>query len=198
MAKRFNKITANFDEDVNWTLGTIGELCKIDRSYLFRYSEDRLTISNTNEWCAPGIKSVKNNLQEIPIDRPGHSWWYKRVNKLETIHVPKIADLPPAARNIKKFFIEQSIKSIIVVPIGYVDKTDNSTSIIIYEKYKDALLNTEFFSHLIVLWWITGHDTTEDRTTLQVYPNRINAPWSGVFSGHFYRCYRAYLPFSLP
>lgn len=69
-----------------------------------------------------------------------------------------------------------------VVPIGRVEKTDETTSIIVYEAYKDALLNIEHFSHIIVLWWISGRDTPEARATLQVQPRRQTAPWSGVFS----------------
>ncbi len=70
-----------------------------------------------------------------------------------------------------------------VHPIGYVKKTEESTCICIDGAYTGALLNIEYFSHLIVLWWITGRDTPSDRTVLQVTPKRHpNAPISGVFA----------------
>lgn len=71
-----------------------------------------------------------------------------------------------------------------VSPIGYIEKENNEkTSIIVYEAYKAALSNIEFFSHLIILWWITGRDNATDRAVLQVWPkNRPNAPLSGVFT----------------
>ncbi|MFQ5818831.1 MAG: tRNA (N6-threonylcarbamoyladenosine(37)-N6)-methyltransferase TrmO [Candidatus Heimdallarchaeota archaeon] len=78
-------------------------------------------------------------------------------------------------RSQQRFFIS---------PIGYIEKeNDEKTSIIVYEAYKEALLNIEFFSHLIILWWITGRDHTADRAVLQVWPKDCpNAPLSGVFT----------------
>ena len=69
----------------------------------------------------------------------------------------------------------------VVIPIGYIEKTEETTSIIVHEAYKGALLNIEFFSHLIVLWWITDRDSTENRAVLQVRP-RGRPPLSGVFT----------------
>jgi len=71
-----------------------------------------------------------------------------------------------------------------VSPIGYIEKeNDEKTSIIVYEAYKEAFLNIEFFSHLIILWWITERDNEGDRAVLQVWPkDRPNAPLSGVFT----------------
>ncbi len=67
--------------------------------------------------------------------------------------------------------------------IGYVKKTEEITCICIDGTYTDALLNIESFSHLIVLWWITGRDNPSDRTVLRVTPKRHpHAPISGVFA----------------
>ncbi|MFX0200968.1 MAG: tRNA (N6-threonylcarbamoyladenosine(37)-N6)-methyltransferase TrmO [Candidatus Hodarchaeota archaeon] len=78
----------------------------------------------------------------------------------------------------------RSQQQFFVSPIGFIDKENNKkTSIIVYEAFKAALLNIEFFSHLIILWWITGRDNTADRAVLQVWPkDRPNAPLSGVFT----------------
>ena len=71
-----------------------------------------------------------------------------------------------------------------IVPIGYIEKESNEmTYIIVYEAFKEALLNIEFFLHLIILWWITGRDNVADRAVLQVWPkDRPTAPLSGVFT----------------
>lgn len=69
-----------------------------------------------------------------------------------------------------------------VFPIGYVEKTEEITCIIVNKPYMDALLNIDQFSHIIVLWWISGRDTPEDRKILQTKPRRETAPLSGVFS----------------
>jgi tRNA-Thr(GGU) m(6)t(6)A37 methyltransferase TsaA len=69
-----------------------------------------------------------------------------------------------------------------ISPIGHIEKVDDLTCIVVYEPYTEALLNIEHFSHIIVLWWISGRDTPEDRKVLQTKPKRETAPWSGVFS----------------
>ncbi len=48
--------------------------------------------------------------------------------------------------------------------------------------YWDAVLHLDKFSHIIVLWWITGHDTPESRRILQDYPPQEDAELSGVFA----------------
>lgn len=38
------------------------------------------------------------------------------------------------------------------------------------------------FSHIIVLWWITGRDNPQDRLNLSDYPPQSDAEQSGVFA----------------
>ena len=56
IATRFIKLNAaSIDSEIDETLRLIGEFAGVDRSYLFRISEDRRLMTNTHEWCAPGI-----------------------------------------------------------------------------------------------------------------------------------------------
>jgi tRNA-Thr(GGU) m(6)t(6)A37 methyltransferase TsaA len=77
-------------------------------------------------------------------------------------------------------------KSFTVRPIGYVKKTEEVTWLELDAKFIDGLLQLDAFSHVIVLWWIEGRDTPEDRQRLQAHPcvkGRIkNTPLSGVFA----------------
>lgn len=69
-------------------------------------------------------------------------------------------------------------------PVGRVDKSqDHTVRLIIEPEFWDATLGIEHFSHLIILWWATGRDTPETRSTLQGTPPRIEgAKLSGVFA----------------
>ncbi len=75
-------------------------------------------------------------------------------------------------------------ESYTLVPIGYVRRPDQGMpSLVIYEDYCPALLNVDRFSHLIVLWWISGRDNLSDRSTVVVIPRGGRIPEvSGVFS----------------
>ena len=51
---------------------------------------------------------------------------------------------------------------IILHPIGSVIR-DEHVTLQIDERYRPALAHLSDFSHVIVLWWVTGHDKPESR-----------------------------------
>ncbi|MGH0053530.1 MAG: PAS domain-containing protein, partial [Sphaerochaetaceae bacterium] len=57
------------DEVLLHILQELGEFSKSDRTYIFLCSPEDSTISNTHEWCAPGVSRQKNVLQNIPYNR---------------------------------------------------------------------------------------------------------------------------------
>lgn len=72
-----------------------------------------------------------------------------------------------------------------IFPVGFIRKQDDNVFIEIDNKYNDALLGLEQFSHINVLYWFHENDTPENRSTLQVHPckNKKN-PLTGVFATH--------------
>ena len=71
----------------------------------------------------------------------------------------------------------------IATTVGHVRKPeDNLIYIEILPKFWDAVLQLDKFSHIIVLWWITGRDNPQDRSNLKNYPPKTTAEISGVFA----------------
>ncbi|MHA2248941.1 MAG: tRNA (N6-threonylcarbamoyladenosine(37)-N6)-methyltransferase TrmO [Candidatus Kariarchaeaceae archaeon] len=66
-------------------------------------------------------------------------------------------------------------------PIGYVKKRDNKTYLDILPDFRPALKDLEKYSHLIVLWWISGRDNEESRANRQDAPPN-DCPVTGVFA----------------
>lgn len=67
--------------------------------------------------------------------------------------------------------------------VGYVRKPEEGVIYIEIEpQYWKATLQVDQFSHIIVLWWITGHDNPQSRANLADYPPQENAEMSGVFA----------------
>jgi tRNA-Thr(GGU) m(6)t(6)A37 methyltransferase TsaA len=67
--------------------------------------------------------------------------------------------------------------------VGYVRKIeDEAVYLEIHEKYWEATLQLDKFSHIIVLWWISGRDTPQDRLNLSDFPPQSDAERSGVFA----------------
>jgi PAS domain S-box-containing protein len=116
LASRFVNLSVHeFDEAIQHSLQRLGEIFELDRGYLFRFSGDLSTMDNTHEWCAPGVSSQMERIQRIPVDEM--PWFKQEILKLQPVHIPSIADLPPEARAEKREFKRQNIKSLIAFPI---------------------------------------------------------------------------------
>jgi tRNA (adenine37-N6)-methyltransferase len=72
-----------------------------------------------------------------------------------------------------------------IFPVGFIRKKDDTVLIEIDEKFNNALLGLEQFSHINVLYWFHENDNSGSRSTLQVHPcrNKKN-PLTGVFATH--------------
>ena len=72
-----------------------------------------------------------------------------------------------------------------ILPIGFIQKEKKKVWIEIDEKYTDALLGLDGFSHINVFYWFHQNDTPENRKMLQVHPRRDRKnPLTGVFATH--------------
>lgn len=105
----------SYDSDINEMLCKIGDYLQIDRSYLFLFSEDQKTMTNTHEWCAEGVLPQKEFIQNKNLD--SLPWWKKQVLRDVVVHIPNVEELPRDAAAEKEDFKKQSIRSLITVPI---------------------------------------------------------------------------------
>ena len=72
-----------------------------------------------------------------------------------------------------------------IFPVGVIKKQDDGTWIEIFDRYTDALLGLEEFSHITVFYWFHKNDNPDERQTLQVHPRKNkNNPLTGVFATH--------------
>jgi len=72
-----------------------------------------------------------------------------------------------------------------VYPIGFVNKANGKTEIVLDKQYQPALLGLDGFSHIYVYWWFDRNDTPEKRATLQIHPSppgNMAHPLTGVFA----------------
>lgn len=107
--------STHLDELITDVLGRVGAYCDVDRSYLFRFKQDRQLMDNTHEWCAPGISAEIDNLQDLPRDAVPKV--VELMERREVMHVPRVADLGPDWASDRAVFEEEDIQSLIVVPI---------------------------------------------------------------------------------
>lgn len=109
----------NIDPQIEYLLRNIGEFFEVDRSYLFRFSPDQTTMTNTHEWCAPGISSVSRSMQNVPMEDMAWSWQQitGMVDYGEVVFLRDIEDLPEEAAAERERLRSQQVRSMFGVPV---------------------------------------------------------------------------------
>ena len=146
----------SFNDDINYMLSLTGSYFQVDRSYLFLFSGNYQTLTNTHEWCAEGISSQMLKIQGIPSD--SLPWLKSRILSGKVIHIPDVNGLPDEAAAEKAAFVEQGIKSLICLPVEGSDRIwgflgfDAVTNHYIWsDKETDTLwVLTNIVSHLLL------------------------------------------------
>ncbi|RME99396.1 MAG: GAF domain-containing protein [Chloroflexi bacterium] len=111
---------SQIDAAIQHALQKIGEFAGVDRSYLFLFSPNGLTMTNTHEWCAAGIAPQIDRLQNLPVaDFP---WWMEKLGSTDCIHISQVDALPPEAAAEKEILQAQGIRSAVVVPMALKGK----------------------------------------------------------------------------
>ena len=110
----------DLDQGITSTLATIGKHVAVDRCYLFTVSNDGTIVSNTHEWCAPGISPEIDNLKELPFETI--IWWKPRLEAGDLIYIPCVVDLPDTREAERELLAAQNIQSLLVVPLVDSDR----------------------------------------------------------------------------
>lgn len=149
LEKLLSKISTRFvnlpseeiDQGINCALQEIGQFMEVDRSYIFEFSDDGSTMSNTCEWCAKGIEPQIEKLQNLPTDK--YSWTIDCFRRFDVIKIPNVEELPPEATNEKEILLAQDIKSLIFVPLFYSGKITGFVGFDSVVRYRDWEDNSE-------------------------------------------------------
>lgn len=108
-----NANSSNIDRKIDSMLERTGRFLSVDRTFLFQFSPDEKTMSNTHEWCAEGITPVKDDIQDYPVeDVP---WIADIAKNRQMLFVPAVEDLPESPD--KEELIRQQINSVLALPL---------------------------------------------------------------------------------
>lgn len=98
-------------------LEELGNKTNSSRTYIFLFRNNLEYMDNVYEWCAKGISSEKNNLQNLKTSL--FPWW---INELKNNKLIIIEDVEKMTAELEKeLLLEQGIKSLIALPICYKD-----------------------------------------------------------------------------
>ena len=102
------------DDAIESALGAIGEFVDGDRVYVFTMHEHDTFITNTHEWCAPGIEPEIQNLQEVPFGDDVMFGW--KIRRHQIVDIPDVMKLPEGSTD-REVLIAQSIRSTLAIPM---------------------------------------------------------------------------------
>lgn len=107
------------DECIHELLTSISDFFRVDRAYLYAFSEDYSCMTNTHEWCAPGVSPLLETQQKVPIDE--FRWWHEQitamVNQNRVVFIEDVDNLPAEAAFEQTMLQEQGVCSMFSVPI---------------------------------------------------------------------------------
>jgi len=110
------------DIAIGRTLEAIGTLFQADRAYVFLESEQPGFITNSHEWCAPGVEPQIEHLQALPVET--YAWWMAEMRAGRAIKLSCLDELPPQAVEERLLLESQNIQSLLVLPLvrrGHLD-----------------------------------------------------------------------------
>ncbi len=102
------------DAAIDQSLTIMGQLIQADRAYLFAYDFDAGVMSNTHEWCGPGITPEIGNLKALPNALLPE--WVTAHQRGELLYIPSVAALP-ADLYLRQVLEPQGIRSLITLPL---------------------------------------------------------------------------------
>jgi len=116
-----NRAPEEIDEGIREALEAVGTFMGVDRSYVFRYSDDGQRMENTHEWCAEGIQPQIRSMQDVSVQ--ALEWSNDLLMRGEVLHIPSVDDLPEEAEAERLAFRGQGNRSMVAVPMRYQGET---------------------------------------------------------------------------
>lgn len=121
-----NAPIGDFDQEIDRFLARIGEFFDVDRVYIYRFSEELNRMTNTHEWCRPGVPALKDSQQNVDIT--GFRWWQEQSRNLlqhnRVVFIEDVSKLPDSAGPERALLEEQGVAAMFCIPVvtrGLVD-----------------------------------------------------------------------------
>lgn len=116
IAKEFSRLEFfQISEGIKNALSSLGKFIHVDRAYVFMFSDNNEKMSNTHEWCALGIQPFINELQNIPASQLPK--FYATIKSTDILDISSVSSLPHSWNNEKIMWANQSIQSLLCIPL---------------------------------------------------------------------------------
>lgn len=111
-----NSTVGEIDHVIENALKLTCEFFGVQRGYIFTSDKERKTITNTHEWCIPGVCSLKQKYQKFPF---GNFAFLEEFRNQAADHL-QICDpdeLPPEEADFKKLLEDDHTQGVLLMPL---------------------------------------------------------------------------------
>lgn len=107
------------DQCIDELLRSIGMFFKVDRAYLYCFSDDYSVMTNTHEWCRDGVPALIDTQQQVSIE--DFHWWQEQIEGMvsgsRVVFIEDVDRLDREAAPERALLQEQGVSSMFCVPI---------------------------------------------------------------------------------
>lgn len=195
---RFNELVAELstrfvrshaeeiDARIDDLLRRAGTLFEVDRAYLFCFSEQGEAMSNTHEWCAPGVRSLLQDSQAMPMAH--YPWWEQRMNALREQHqllfIDDVTALPDEAAAERALLESQQVRTMVCAPVATPDKV---VGFLGFDSLRPKQWRQDQGDLLIVLGNLLAAALARRQLELDLRNLSVTDPLTGLFNRRFLR-----------
>lgn len=104
------------EESIRLLLEYLGKALKSERVYIFEKSQPTL-YDNTYEWCADGVSTEMQNLQNVPIE--ALKFWVERFKKNQNVVIRNLEEEKEKDPLAYEYLAPQMIRSLVASPLVY-------------------------------------------------------------------------------
>jgi PAS domain S-box-containing protein len=113
-SKYINMPVIQIESEIMASLRELALFVEADRVYIFEYDWKQKICRNTHEWCATGISSHKDELQDLPLSKMTH--WIETHKKGNPVNIPTIESLNQNSF-LRTLLDNHSVRSLITIPL---------------------------------------------------------------------------------
>ncbi|SNC60476.1 diguanylate cyclase (GGDEF) domain-containing protein [Marinobacter sp. es.048] len=107
------------DQCIDELLRSIGVFFKVDRAYLYSFSDDYAVMTNTHEWCKDGVPTLIDTQEQVSIE--DFHWWQEQIEGMvsgsRVVFIEDVDRLPHEAAAERALLQAQGVHSMFSVPI---------------------------------------------------------------------------------
>jgi PAS domain S-box-containing protein len=108
-----NLAPEDLERGIEEVLKKIGRIAGADHASVFLFKNDH--GADAHEWCARGIPSIKDKMQDVPLQ--SFPWYTGKLSRGENIQIQRVQDLPPEAQAERELLQNLQLKSLVAVPM---------------------------------------------------------------------------------